>query len=436
MPNFKRRNNGNGCATYLGDGRRKPWGAKITIGKDIDGKKIYYFIDVFETELEALVCLENYHKQPYPLYVKEDKYNRIITFPQKPYPLVPVKDPNKENIERIKKETYTFKQLYEKFQEAKMLTKEEMQLEKKYHIRPKDKPYSRNYCRAMITAFHNSTELYDRVYRDLRASDFTNHIKESKRGPDSQRQMLNLYINLDKFALEEDIIEKGYAQFVTIATNTRKEIKKAMNKVVEKERLFTPEEIDYLWNFEPKSEGRQKESKQEREMFIRDFWLMLLYAGTRADEMLSVYTANVFLDDNYFIGGLKTEAGINRAIPIHPLTKPLFEKYYNPNNEFLFTQPNGNRIDYSYYLYHFQNNFRDLHPEVSNHTAHDARHMLRNKLRQIGIDPVIINSIIGHSNDDVGEDIYSHVSIEEKLQAIKKVNYDNPKNLYIFASNQ
>ena len=163
---------------------------------------------------------------------------------------------------------------------------------------------------------------------------------------------------------------------------------------------------------------------------------MLLYTGTRADELLSVYSENIFLDDNYFIGGLKTDAGINREIPIHPDIKFLFKKYYNPNNEFLFMQPNGNKMDYDYYLYHYQNNFRDLHPELCGHTAHDARHTLRNELRKLDVKDVIINAIIGHSNDDVGEDIYSHVSIEEKLEAIKLVTYKEQKKLYILASNQ
>lgn len=383
-----------------------------------------------------MVCLENYHKNPTPLYIKEDKYNRIVTFPKIPYPLVSVENPKKKVIEKVKKENYTFKQLYEKFKEAKMLTKEEMQLEKKYHIRPKNKPFGRHYCHGMITAFHNSAALHDRVYKELRASDFNKHLKESKKGSESQRQMVNLFMNLDKFALEEDIIEKGYAQFITTITCNKKEIKKAKDKKVEKERLFTYEQINYLWNFETRSRGLKEHSKKERELFIRDFWLMLLYSGCRADELLSVYTANIFLDDDYFIGGLKTEAGINREIPIHSAVKHLWEKYYNPNNEFLFMQPNGNKMDYDYYFYHFQNNFEKLHPEVSDHTAHDARHMLRNELRKLGIKDIIINSIIGHSNDDVGEDIYSHVSIEEKQEALKMVTYKEQKKLYIFASNQ
>lgn len=432
----KKRANGKGSAIYLGENRIKPWGARITIGKDINGTPIRHFIDFFETELDALVCLENYHKEPYALYIKEDKYNRIAIFPKIPYPLVSVKDPNKELIEKIKKDNYTFKQLYEKFKDAKMLTKEEEQLEKKYHIRPDNKPFGRHYCLGMKTAFNNSKDLHDKVYKDLKASDFMKHLKECGRGKESQRQMVNLYMNLDKYALEEDIITKGYAQFITTTTSNRKEIKKAKDKKIEKDRLFSYEQIEYLWNFETRSKGLKEHTKKEREQFIRDFWLMLLYCGCRADELLSVYTANIFLEDNYFIGGLKTEAGINRTIPIHPAVKHLYEKYYNPKNEFLFMQPNRNKMDYDYYLYHYKYNFKDLHPEVSEHTAHDARHTLRNELRKLNVKDIIINSIIGHSNDDVGEDIYSHVSIEEKLEAIKLVKYVEQKKIFILASNQ
>ena len=436
MKVIKKRPNGKGSAVYLGDGRYRPYAARITVGKDIEGIAIKYDIDHFETELEALVCLENYHKNPTPLQIKEEKYNRIATFPPVPYPLVPVANPQQEIIEKVKKDNYTFKQLYEKFKEIKMLTKEEEQLEKKYHIRPQNKPFSRCYCLALKTAFNNSASLHDKVYKELRTSDFMTHLKESRKGPDSQRQMINLFMNLDKFALEEDVIEKGYAQHITSATCNRKEIKKAKDKKVEKEKLFTYEQIDYLWNFKPRSKGLREHSKQEREIFIRDFWLMLLYCGCRADELLSVYTANVFLEDGYFIGGLKTNAGINREIPIHPAVKHLWEKYYNPNNEFLFTQTNGKRIDYDYYLYHYTYNFKNLHTEISEHTAHDARHMLRNELRKLGVKDIIINAIIGHSNDDVGDDIYSHVSIEEKQEAIKLVTYKKNNNLYILTSNQ
>ena len=129
-------------------------------------------------------------------------------------------------------------------------------------LRPKNKPFGRHYCRSMTTAFHNSTALYDKVYKELRASDFIDSLKESKKKSSSQRQMVNLYLNLDKFALEEDIIDKGYAQFIP-TISTKKEIKKAKNKTVERERVFSYEQIYYLWNLQPRSNGRQKDLQQE-----------------------------------------------------------------------------------------------------------------------------------------------------------------------------
>jgi len=433
--NLKRRANGRGSVVYLGSNRAKPWGARITIGKDENGKNIFHYLDFFETELDTIVCLENYHREPYSISVEESKYNSIVFFPKVPYPIISVKNPKRDIVNKVKRDNYTFKQLFEKFKEIKMLTKEEELLEKKYHIRPKDKPFGRHYCHGLKTAFNNSSKLHDKAYKELRASDFTKVIKESKKGPQSQRQMLNLFQCLDRFALEEDIIEKGYAQFITITTNARKEIKKAKDKQIERSRMFTYEQIEYLWNLKIKNKVSDRYKRHESEQFIRDFWLMLIYSGCRADELLSVYTANIFLEDDYFIGGLKTEAGINREIPIHPDVKHLWKKYYNPNNEFLFVQPNGNKADYDYYLYHFKNNFKALHPSVSSHTAHDARHTLRTELKRLNIKDIVINSIIGHSNDDIGDDIYTHISIEEKQEAIKQVKYKEQKKVFDLVSN-
>ncbi len=417
---FKRRTNGKGCAAFLGDKRQKPWGAKITIGKDIDGKSIYYFIDTFETELEALVCLENYYKNPYPLYIKEDKYNRIVSFPKSPYPLVPVQNPKQDVVEKIKKDTYTFKQLFEEFKEMKLPTDDEIKLEKEKHIKPKGK-YGRNYARGMITAYHNSEPLYDKVYKDLKTSDFQTFLNNCGKGYDPLHQMVNLYKNLDSYALQEDIIEKGYAQHIQL-NNTK------LNK--KKKTVYTYKQIEYLWNIKP---------LDYREEFVKDILLILLYTGCRAEEILFIYTHNIFLDKNYFIGGLKTKAGINREIPIHPKIKPIFEKYYNPKNEFLFHMPSTisrkRRANYDYYLYNYKFNFIDRHPFLEHHTAHECRHTLRTELEKMNVKEVIINSIIGHSNDDVGKDIYTHISIEEKIEAIKLINYKEKNKIYVLNSN-
>lgn len=416
MKTIKKRANGKGSAIYLGNNREKPWGARITIGKDMNGISIRHFIDTFETELEALVCLENYHKGPYSLYIKEEKYNRIVTFPKKPYPLVPVRNPNKVVEQKIKKDTYTFKQLFNEFKEMKLPNDEEVKLEKEKHIKPNGK-FAYHYSRGMITAFHNSEDLYDKVYKDLRTSDFQTFLNNCGKKYETLRIMKNLFIKLDEYALQEDIIEKSYAQHISL-TNT---------KVSSSKSPYSYEQINYLWNIN---------SENYKEDFVRDLLLIALYTGCRAEELLFIYTKNIFLDKNYFVGGLKTQAGINREIPIHPKIKTLFLKYYNPENEFLFVMPNGKRANYDYYLYHYKFNFINKHTFLNNHTAHECRHTLRTELEKQNVKQVIINSIIGHSNENVGQDIYTHITIEEKIEAINLITYKKLKNLSILAVNQ
>lgn len=415
MKIVKKRANGKGSAIYLGKNRNKPWGARITIGKDINGVAIRYFIDTFETELEALVCLENYHKEPHPIYIKETIYNRIVTFPKNPYPLVAVKNPQKETIEKITKDNYTFKQLFEEFKKVKLPSTEEAKLEKEKHIKPKGK-FAYHYSRGMITAFNNSKKLYDRVYKDLRTSDFQQFLNNCNKNYETIRIMKNLYIKLDEYAFQEDIIEKSYAQYITIDNTYR------LSKNIKKRTPYSYEQIKYLWDIK---------SENYKEEFIRDMLLLTIYTGCRAEELLFIYTKRIFLDKNYFIAGVKTKAGINREIPIHPDIKSIFKKYYNPENEFLFMMPNGNRANYDYYLYHYKENFIDKHNFLEHHTAHDGRHTLRTELEKQNVKQIIINSIIGHSNENVGQDIYTHISIEEKFEAIKLITYQKTNNLYV-----
>lgn len=418
MKTMKKRVNGTGSAVYLGNNRNKPWGARITIGKDINGVAVRHFIGTFETELEALVCLENYHKKPSAIYIKEDIYNRIVTFPKIPYPLVPVKNPKQQIIEKVKKDNYTFKQLFEEFKKVKIPTVEEAKLEKERHIKPKGK-FAYHYSRGMITAYNNSTELYDKVYKDLRTSDFQQFLNNCGKNYETIRIMKNLYIKLDEYAFQEDLIEKSYAQYITI-NNTNKNSENA-----KKRTPYSYEQIQYLWDIKPEN---------YKEEFIKDILLLTIYTGCRAEELLFIYTKRIFLDKNYFVAGIKTEAGIDREIPIHPDIKFIFKKYYNSKNEFLFMMPNGNRANYDYYLYHYKKNFIYKHEFLNHHTAHDGRHTLRTELEKQNIKQVIINSIIGHSNESVGQDIYTHISVEEKLEAIKLITYKNVNNLYIFNS--
>ena len=131
---------------------------------------------------------------------------------------------------------------------------------------------------------------------------------------------------LCKFGMKIDLLNKNYAQLV--------EMPKAQKK---KKKIFVSAEIKLI-------EGCEGEK-------AADITIVLLYSGMRINELFSIERTSVFLDKNYMIGGEKTEAGINRIIPIHPRIKPIIEKWYAENNFYLVTNSIGGKIDAS--------NFRD-----------------------------------------------------------------------------
>lgn len=407
---FKKRANGKGSTVYLGKGRYNPWVARIVIGKDAEGRPIYYDIDTFETQLEALVCLENYYKNPTPLKIKKSKYERIVTFSSTNYPLVPVENLIAD-IHRKDKKNYTFKQVFEDMKENLFPTKEEVKLEKTCHIKPEGKFAYKN-SHNLTIAFNQSKFLYDKIYSELRASDFRTCINAPTVKPSTKIEMVKLFKHMDNYAYSEDIIDKKYAENLktpTINYNSRVP--------------FTYEEIKYLWEIN---------DNYYKIQFVRDFLLLAIYTGCRAEELLFIYTKNIFLDKNYFIAGLKTEAGINRIVPIHPKVKPIIEKYFNKNNEFLFISATGKRLSYAIYLRYY-NKFIAKYSGINKKTAHCGRHALETELQKLGIKQTIINSILGHKNGNVADDVYNHISVEEKIEAIKMVTYEERK-LYVFKS--
>ncbi len=54
-------------------------------------------------------------------------------------------------------------------------------------------------------------------------------------------------------------------------------------------------------------------------------------------ELLEIESENVHLNERYMIGGVKTEAGKNRVIPIHESIVPLIEYRLSQNRKYLIT---------------------------------------------------------------------------------------------------
>ena len=148
--------------------------------------------------------------------------------------------------------------------------------------------------------------------------------------------------------------------------------------------------------------------------------LILLYTGMRVSEMLDIYTKDVDIDGGFMRGGNKSFAGINRLIPIHSKIMPLIKKYYNPDNEYLITYPDGRHITYA--------NYRDTYwdrimPTLNmSHLPHDTRHTFISNMDSAGANTVATKRIVGHAGNGITEKVYTHKDIVELKENIELIS--------------
>lgn len=196
------------------------------------------------------------------------------------------------------------------------------------------------------------------------------------------------------YAMKNEIVGKRFSTFIDLGENEEKS----------KRKPFTQEEIDKLFQSVDTIESV-------------DTVLIMIYSCMRVGEMLTIETANVHLEERYMIGGIKTEAGKNRIIPINRKIEPFIRKYYNPNNKYLITDENGNRITYGKYKkYIFDILMEQLEMK---HNPHDCRHTGASLLDSAGANRVCMKLILGHSLiGDVTEAVYLHKTLEELIATI------------------
>lgn len=254
---------------------------------------------------------------------------------------------------------------------------------------------SDNSKKAYVGAIKKCEPLYNIPIYQLKTAHFQD-IVDTFKSKSLARAVKNVVSQIYKFAIQNDIVSKDYSSYITMPTDTSKK-----DKVP-----FTIEEINTLWNHQ----GSE----------IVDVFLILLYTGMRISELTDIEIKNVHFNERYMIGGLKTEAGYNRVIPIHKAIAPLIEKRLT-NKKYLFQNTQGNKQSYRNLFDKLKYLSNDL---KINHTFHEARHTFISQANRLNINPISIKRIVGHATqDDVTNDVYTHKTKEDLIDAIDSFHY-------------
>ena len=197
------------------------------------------------------------------------------------------------------------------------------------------------------------------------------------------------------FALQEEYIFKNVAKSITLP------------KVNSSKRTaYTKEEQEKLWN--------NLELRGAKEV------LVLIYTGFRASEFLHIKKENIDFLNWTIRGGLKTEAGKNRIVPVHEKIKGiLIELYQKSKNDFLISGMRENHLSYSNFR---SKTFIPLMQKLGmQHRIHDTRYTFATAITEVSQNNAAITAVIGHTNIEMTRK-YSKTNIEKMRKEIEKIN--------------
>lgn len=343
--------NGIGSVHLIGDSksRRNPWRARVPSHVELDeatGKAVQKYITVgyYATEIDAINALMDYRKNPYTLEAASCTFEDVFQmWKAKKYP----------GISKSGQQGYN-------------------------------------------SAFKNSEPLHKMKMRDIRALHMEEIMVTTEGGYQVQARLKTFWGQLFKYAMEHDLIEKNYAEFV-----------KTRDSDGGTKRTAIPlEDREKIW------------AEIEAGNADAELAMILIFTGMRPAELLDIKKANVDLSSRIMIGGLKTKAGKDRHIPIHKSILPFIERLMRTPGENLVTRPDApeQQLIYTRYLrLHWNPLMEKL--GFKEYTPHYGRHTMATMMREANIPEDIKKLIMGHASADI-TDRYTHVNDAMLVEAV------------------
>lgn len=156
-----------------------------------------------------------------------------------------------------------------------------------------------------------------------------------------------------------------------------------------------------------------------------DMILVQCYSGWRPNELCNLELENINLDEGYFISGSKTEAGLDRKVPIHSKIEWIVKNHYQKSKDlggsFLFTkETNPQKITPSAYRHAITGFFKQAEIETD-HIPHDGRVHFVTQAKKYNVDEYAIKRIVGHTIKDITEAVYTKRDFDWLRSEIEKI---------------
>lgn len=263
-------------------------------------------------------------------------------------------------------------------------------------------------------AWNYCSELEKIKVREIRARHIKQCIEENAKPttPVVRKNIKTLFKKMLDYAVEYEITDRNYAKDVLLPKNDLKQMDLERTQHIP----YTEDEMKLLWeniNVYP----------------LIEVILFQCYSGWRPSELETLRTGNINMTEGIMTGGMKTEYGKNRIVPIHPKVRPIVEKWYNSaveeGREYLIVihGKRGRRPEKMTYV-QYMTNLQTLIEQLGldpKHRPHDGRVHFVTMAKKYNLDEYAIKRIIGHSIKDITEAIYTKRDNDWLIAEMQKI---------------
>ena len=352
---------------------RKPFRAMVSAGKHPSGRPI---------------CKPLKPESYFPTY--NDAYAALVEYNRNPYDLAP---------------SMTVAELYERWSES--------------HFKTLKNPSS---AQPFAVAWAHCSPVRSMRAADIRARHIKGCIDEGTatvrgvaRLPNAvvKTRIKSLFNLMFDYALEYELVDRNYARTFTLPEEVIKDAKTTKNEHIP----FTDDEMRLLWE---NVDGKR----------LVDAVLIQCYSGWRPLELCLLEIENTDLGEWTFKGGMKTSAGADRKVPIHPKIRHLVKRRHDEaarmGSKYLFNVE-GNSKDRSTALNYRRllKGFVRIRDELKldpAHRPHDGRKHFVTAAKRCGVDEYAIKYLVGHSISDITEKVYTKREFDWLRSEIEKIS--------------
>lgn len=372
---YPRLPNGFGTIRYLGKGRRNPYAVHPpahldSVSGDVTNRPpAICYVDDYMVGIAVLTAWHAGRYQPgYEITIKQEKCQQDGAGAISSRMLADYR-----KIAGMDLSQPTFSEVYSRFYADKFADGHK---------------YSKATESSTRAAYKNCGKLHNLAFCTLRHSDLQSVVDSCPLKYASLELIINLLHQMYKYALVNDLCEKDYSIGL--------KIKKADDD--EQGIPFTTEELKKIY--------------AARSDDVAEMLIIMCLSGFRINEYVNIH---VDINEWYFKGGSKTEAGKDRIVPVHPFVQNMVAGRMERYGKLL---PDG--------VWKFRRHMDTLLKRlgIQHHTPHDCRHTFSYLCEKYEVVENDRKRMLGHSFNDITNRVYGHRDLSSLRLQIEKIACD------------